>query len=910
MQSNGTIYKDYAGLIDDVQIYNCALSEGNARYMAGLGNLEKPGYYGPCIVHYAFDEGAGGVATDSSGNGFDGAITDAAWTAVTADGSAACLDFNGFGGNVLNTAIAPYLNNLGALSISLWVQSDLIDTDKGFIMLADTGSDRHGMRYDAAGGSGGGDDVIKYGVNTTGGSEEDESSQFLQTTEWQHIVMTWQSGTGIRLWINGVPDSPSYDAAAVTGVLTGYTKLQVAKGSKDGAANASWDGRIDDVRIYDSVLTEGQIRYLAGAGDILAPPSYQPLLGHWEAEGNADDSSGNNNHGILLGDVTIVDDAVRGFVATFDGDGDAVNVGNNPLFNPTGNITVAAWINMTSWGGDWGNIIVGKRGEDGVGWQLRRYSSEQRLSWTTRGIGEDDNPASNLSPSLNQWYHVAAVRDGTQKLLYIDGKLDSTANVSDGQITSCPHDVYIGARARGDNTGPENFFNGMIDDVRIYNAALTREQIMNLVGCENPIGATWAGLLGAIPALDYQVANGGSQSMRIEYCRPGIVKRLTPFADFSSGNAKALTMWVKGDPMNTSGQLFAELVTISASYKDAKVTYDGDITDPEWREWNIALEEFEGIPPSAVKWIGVGVLSAANCGVVHVDDMRLYPSRCVTTLSSITDLNQDCTVDGKDLRILAGDYLMGDETSTGLVLRYEFEGNLEDSSGNGRDGTAHGAGIGFEDDPVRGMVLSLPGGDDIYVSAPPVGISGNMPTTIACWAKADNTSIPDWTLVFGFSTPGGNCGSHFNIGSIGGPGGVGAHAWCWEATIFTDEEALEWRHYAMTFDGGTIRYYGDGIQIGETGMDLSIRGDYVNVGKRNTQASSFPGKVDDARIYKRALSNAEIVTVMGGGETEEVYFPLDSIANIYDEEPVNSKIVNLKDLALIGNDWMFEIVWP
>jgi hypothetical protein len=264
---------------------------------------------------------------------------------------------------------------------------------------------------------------------------------------------------------------------------------------------------------------------------------------------------------------------------------------------------------------------------------------------------------------------------------------------------------------------------------------------------------------------------------------------------------------------------------------------------------------------------------------------------------------------------MAADWLMYDETSTGLLARFEFEGNLDDSSGNGHHATAHGTGIGFEADANMGMVLSLPGGDNNYVSVPPVGLSGNDLTTIACWAKANHTSIPDWTLVFGFSTPGGDCGSHFNIDSIGGPGGVGAHAWCWEETIFTDTEALEWRHYAMTYDGSRIDYYGDGVwkdtDPGKSNViDLWRRGDYVNIGKRNTQASSFPGKVDDARIYKRVLTDAEIVTVMGGGEVEEIYFPIESVANIYDDEPVNSKFINFKDYAVLADEWLTLILWP
>jgi hypothetical protein len=205
-----------------------------------------------------------------------------------------------------------------------------------------------------------------------------------------------------------------------------------------------------------------------------------------------------------------------------------------------------------------------------------------------------------------------------------------------------------------------------------------------------------------------------------------------------------------------------------------------------------------------------------------------------------------------------------------MRLHLEFEGDLADSSGNGNNGVAVGA-VGFETDPVMGEVLSLPGGDNQFVGVPPIGMSGNDPTTIACWAKADHTSIPDWTLIFGFTGTadgGGGSGSHFNIGSLGGPGGVGAHVWGWEETIFSDQQALEWHHYAMTYDGTTITYYGDGkymdTDVGKSNVrDLSIRGDRVHVGSRITQASSFPGKVDDARVYDYCMTEGQIATVAG-----------------------------------------------
>ncbi|MHC4640923.1 MAG: LamG-like jellyroll fold domain-containing protein [Planctomycetota bacterium] len=908
------VQKFYTGEIDDARIYDCALTEGNIRYLAGLGDLtlDRPGYFGPMIAHYDLDEGSGTTAADSSGNGLDAAISGALYSAVTADGSAACLDFNGFGDHAINELAGPYLEGLYEMSISLWIQSDLIDTDKGFIILADSSSDRHGMRYDTTGGDGGGDDVVKYGVMTSGGNEEDESSAGLQTTEWQHLVLSWKSGEGIKLYVNGVPDIPSSDKGPVTGYLTSQTRITLGKGGKDRAADAGWDGRIDDVRIYGRRLSQGEARYLAGVGDLLAPSSYQPLIGHWEAEGTADDSSGNGNHGTPVGDATIVMDPVMGLVGSFDGNGDAINVGNSPLFNPgTSDFSIAAWINMSSYGGNWGNCIVGKRGEGGLGWQLRRLSDTQRISFTTRNCGDQDGwGPGGTNVSLNEWHHVAAVRQGTQKWLYVDGKKEAVSDICDN-ITACDHDVYIGARANGSNTGPEAFFNGMIDDVRIYRAALTLEQVMNFMGCENPIGNTWFGNGTTMPQLDYEVAHGGNQSMRLVFGGPFQVMRIPPFEDWTAGNARALTMYFKGDADNTPGQLFVQL------QGGCTVEYSGspdDLMNPDWQEWNIDLADFPcAVTPATMMSVG----TSGGSGVLRFDDMRLYPSRCVPSLSSITDLNQDCSVNGKDLRILVGDYLMGDSTiypeapdDAGLLASYQFEDNYDDSSGNGNHGTPVGAGITIEDDPTMGKVLSLPGGDNIFVDCNGVGISGGMPRSIACWAKADHTSIPDWTLVFGFTgneTGGGGTNTHFNIGSLGGPGGVGAHVWGWEDTIFNDNDALDWRHYAMTYDGDLLDYYGDGMLIGTVSRGALVNHDRVFIGSRVTQASSFPGKVDDARIYNYDLSYGEVRSLAGQGD---LYIPLESIANIYDTEPANSKSVNLKDYALIGNDWLFEVVWP
>jgi hypothetical protein len=412
--------------------------------------------------------------------------------------------------------------------------------------------------------------------------------------------------------------------------------------------------------------------------------------------------------------------------------------------------------------------------------------------------------------------------------------------------------------------------------------------------------------------------------MRLDLNGSGEVSRMSPYEDLTAGQTKALVLYFKGDPDNIVDDLYLKLTSTLPSGKSATLAYNEDLSDlkiPDWVEWNFDLEEIkllqdEEFPLPHTGKIAIGI---SGTGTVYFDDLWLMTNRCVPMYAQLGDFTADCNVDNRDLRVLADDWLEIDEFGSGLIAHYEFEGNYDDSSGEGHHGTPVGAGISIETDATMGQVLSLPGGDNVFVEVGAVGNSGNDPVSIACWAKADTVAIPDWTLVFGFTGTaggGGGDGSHFNIGSLGwGPGGVGAHIWGWEDDIFTDEEALVWRHYAMTWDGTILAYYGDGalvnafdpVAAGES--DLSIRADRVHIGSRVTQASSFPGDVDDARIYRRALSADEVVEVMNGGNPL-VYIPLISAANVSDDEPQGSKIVNFKDFNIMAEDWLTQQWWP
>ena len=61
------------------------------------------------------------------------------------------------------------------------------------------------------------------------------------------------------------------------------------------------------------------------------------------------------------------------------------------------------------------------------------------------------------------------------------------------------------------------------------------------------------------------------------------------------------------------------------------------------------------------------------------------------------------------------------------------------------------------------------------------------------------------------------------------------------------------------------------------------------------------------RIYDYALSDTDLISLAG---VTELYYPLTSAANIWDEEPAKSKKVNFKDFAVLAAEWLDKLIWP
>ncbi len=197
------------------------------------------------------------------------------------------------------------------------------------------------------------------------------------------------------------------------------------------------------------------------------------LVGWWRAEGNAKDSV-DNNHGELLNGAGFAPGRV-GQAFAFDGISALVSVPDSPSLNPTDGLTLEARIRVSEFSENDSVAIAGKDDP---------YSPRQYMlgignvsgEWVFRAhVGVPTgyhfcNGATALQKTT--WYHVAMTYDGSVLKLFVNGRLDGSLAVS-GPIVVTGHPLLVGGHA----SGPWNF-NGLVDELRLYNRALSSREIL------------------------------------------------------------------------------------------------------------------------------------------------------------------------------------------------------------------------------------------------------------------------------------------------------------------------------------------------------------------------------------------------------------------------------------------------
>lgn len=231
------------------------------------------------------------------------------------------------------------------------------------------------------------------------------------------------------------------------------------------------------------------------------PTSALGLVGAWSfnagSGATAADSSGSGNNGTISGAAWT--GGIFGGGLLFDGINDWVTVNDATSLDLTNGMTLEAWVRPAAVN-TWRNVIM-KEQTNGLSYAL--YSSNDvGVPEGNVNVGGDRATQAGSALALNAWSHLATTYDGTLLKLYVNGSLAATQSAP-GTIATTANPLRFGG-----NADFGEFFQGVIDEVRIYNRPLSEGEIQ--VNMSTPIG----GSLDAIPptASLSSPANGASVS--------------------------------------------------------------------------------------------------------------------------------------------------------------------------------------------------------------------------------------------------------------------------------------------------------------------------------------------------------------------------------------------------------------
>jgi hypothetical protein len=182
------------------------------------------------------------------------------------------------------------------------------------------------------------------------------------------------------------------------------------------------------------------------------------------------DASGNDNHGFCSGSFCPIVgvDGISDRALSFNGVDDYVQVPNASSLNPQQAMAISAWIYPYDWNGN--RRIVQKGAGDS---QYRFLAEGDRLVFHLSGVYYLETTL----PAVDAWHHVAAVYDGAVMQIWVDGQKWAEQSVS-GTIDVTSYPLFIGTKYASTPVG--DYFYGLIDEVAIYNRALSAEKVQAL----------------------------------------------------------------------------------------------------------------------------------------------------------------------------------------------------------------------------------------------------------------------------------------------------------------------------------------------------------------------------------------------------------------------------------------------
>ncbi len=308
--------------------------------------------------------------------------------------------------------------------------------------------------------------------------------------------LTWNTAPGVQNDPTPELGAPvALDYADLTDVLLtfsgpGETGVRFSTDTSDALAdflNSDTDGIVTFLiaaGAEDTQLIVQSREHEAGGsllkGEIIPPrpiaidPGNDDLVAYYTLDGDAADSSGNGLDGTIMGDPNFVTDDA-GTYLQLDGIDDYVDMGNDPnFFDITEQITLSAWVKPNDIGNEQDNPWIGKGDKSFALKGFRRGNTVEFFIYDSTWV----TVRADVAPSFNgQWHQVAGTFDGNALKLYIDGNLATITEYEEG-IALSTSNVNIGKNS----DKSDRFYEGAIDEVMIYNRALSAGEVTYLAG--------------------------------------------------------------------------------------------------------------------------------------------------------------------------------------------------------------------------------------------------------------------------------------------------------------------------------------------------------------------------------------------------------------------------------------------
>jgi len=393
------------------------------------------------------------------------------------------------GSNYISTKDISFANN-APIAITAWIKPSDVSVYRAIV-----GKTNYEFNFSV--GTGG---TLVFQSWDNGGTTKYlsySSAGIIKTGVWTQVAYVYRGAGdgGGRVYVNG------HDVTLTHWEETGNPPIDRAENVLIGHAysNNNFLGSIAAVRFYNRALNEGEINELAQDADpALVGPSYNEgatgLLSHYSFDDVGGSPSLADN-----GPLNYTLTTTNAPTATTGKDGDTNGVydftrtdastGQNLQTTPITtegigegqSITLSAWINPKSLPKNDGDIYVIAARENGndIGYIFELWNSAgvQKLLWSPSVAANNISAPVNIP--LNTWSHVAVVQISGAPVLYLNGKaLSGTSSIGTNlfkpAVISTP--MYIGRRT----SDLPHYFDGKIDDVRIYNRALSGVEVRQL----------------------------------------------------------------------------------------------------------------------------------------------------------------------------------------------------------------------------------------------------------------------------------------------------------------------------------------------------------------------------------------------------------------------------------------------